>query len=116
MEAHRWATEDSFETARKSLASIITKPDPGTAGTGISRSLVMLAFAMMAAIRLQLNKPKPQNLPPGKSLVTWYRLTSPHLSASSCGGIDGRMKNERAPPKGRVRQLIKGFTLLVSVV
>lgn len=34
---YRWAIEDSFETAKNELASTTTRPDPGTAGTVMSR-------------------------------------------------------------------------------
>jgi SRSO17 transposase len=38
VEGRRWAIEDSFETAKKSWASTITRPAPGTAGIGTFRS------------------------------------------------------------------------------
>ena len=38
VEGHRWAIEDGFETAKTELGLDHTRPAPGTAGTGTSRS------------------------------------------------------------------------------
>jgi SRSO17 transposase len=56
VEGHRWAIEDSFETAKNELG---LDHNEARSWHGWHRhvSLVMLAFAMMAAIQHQANKP-----------------------------------------------------------
>ncbi len=75
VEGHRWAIEDSFETAKNELG-LDHNETRSWHGWHRHVSLVMLAFAMMAAIRAHVNKPKPK-----KS----NRSTGPRR-ASSCAG------------------------------
>jgi len=58
IEGHRWAIEDSFETAKNELG-LDHNETRSWHGWHRHVSLVMLAFAMMAAIRHHANKPPP---------------------------------------------------------
>ncbi len=63
VEGHRWAIEDSFETAKNEFG-LDHNETRSWHGWHRHVSLVMLAFAMMAAIQHQANKPTPKkNLP-----------------------------------------------------
>jgi len=59
VEGHRWAIEDSFETAKNELG-LDHNETRSWHGWHRHVSLVMLAFAMMAAIRHQANQPAPK--------------------------------------------------------
>ena len=59
VEGHRWAIEDSFETAKNELG-LDHNETRSWHGWHRHVSMVMLAFAMMAAIRHQANKTAPQ--------------------------------------------------------
>jgi SRSO17 transposase len=59
VEGHRWAIEDSFETAKNELG-LDHNETRSWHGWHRHVSLVMLAFAMMAAIQHQANKPTPK--------------------------------------------------------
>jgi SRSO17 transposase len=59
VEGHRWAIEDSFETAKNEFG-LDHNETRSWHGWHRHVSLVMLAFAMMAAIRHQTNKPTPK--------------------------------------------------------
>ena len=59
VEGHRWAIEDSFETAKNEFGLDHNK-SRSWHGWHRHVSLVMLAFAMMAAIQHQANKPAPK--------------------------------------------------------
>lgn len=59
VEGHRWAIEDSFEAAKNGLG-LDHNETRSWHGWHRHVSLVMLAFAMMAAIRHQENKPMPK--------------------------------------------------------
>ena len=62
VEGHRWAIEDSFETAKNELG-LDHNETRSWHGWHRHVSLVMLAFAMMAAIRYQANQePPPKRL------------------------------------------------------
>ena len=61
IEGHRWAIEDSFETAKNELG-LDHNETRSWHGWHRHVSLVMLAFAMMAAIRRRAN-----NTPPPKT-------------------------------------------------
>lgn len=67
VEGHRWAIEDSFETAKNELG-LDRNETRFWHGWHRHVSLVMLAFAMMAAIRYRANAP-----PPPKSIRTASR-------------------------------------------
>ena len=58
VEGRRWAIEDSFETAKNELG-LDHNETRSWHGWHRHVSLVMLAFAMMAAIRRQANMPAP---------------------------------------------------------
>ena len=60
VEGHRWAIEDSFETAKNQLG-LDHNETRSWHGWHRHVSLVMLAFAMMAAIRHHANTQTPQN-------------------------------------------------------
>jgi len=82
VEGHRWAIEDRLLKNREKTSfgpRSQTRADPGMAGT-VMCPLVMLAFAMMAAIRHRANsatapKKKRKRRPPGKS----QSITTPPL-------------------------------------
>ena len=58
LEGQRWAIEDSFETAKNKLG-LDYNETRSWHGRHRHVSLVMLAFAMMAAIRRRANIPTP---------------------------------------------------------
>jgi SRSO17 transposase len=68
VEGHRWAIEDSFETAKNEFG-LDHNETRSWHGWHRHVSLVMLAFAMMAAIRHQANRqiPKKTKQPPTKN-------------------------------------------------
>ena len=70
IEGHRWAIEDSFETAKNELG-LDHNETRSWHGWHRHVSLVMLAFAMMAVIRHKAN-----SLPPPKTLRRMARLHS----------------------------------------
>ncbi len=74
VEGHRWAIEDSFETAKNELGH---DHDETRSWHGWHRhvSLVMLAFAMMAMIRHHANNAPIQQTKPG-ILVTCRRSSA----------------------------------------
>jgi SRSO17 transposase len=59
VEGHRWAIEDSFETAKNEFG-LDHNESRSSHGWHRDVSLVMLAFAMMAAIRHRANPPPPK--------------------------------------------------------
>jgi SRSO17 transposase len=61
-EGHRWAIEDSFETAKNELG-LDHNETRSWHGWDRHISLVMLAFAMMAAIRYRANDVTPPKRP-----------------------------------------------------
>ena len=77
VEGHRWAIEDSFETAKNEFG-LDHNESRSWHGWHRHVSLVMLAFAMMAAIRHRANPPPPKKTkrrPPAKAKT----LTTPPL-------------------------------------
>ena len=72
VEGHRWAIEDSFETAKNEFG-LDHNETRSWHGWHRHVSLVMLAFAMMAAIQHQANKPAPKKT---KSNATPRHATS----------------------------------------
>ena len=85
IEGHRWAIEDSFETAKNEFG-LDHNESRSWHGWHRHVSLVMLAFAMMAVIRHHANPPPPKNetLNSGKSqsvttplLIRWSNPGSP---------------------------------------
>jgi SRSO17 transposase len=67
VEGHRWAIEDSFETAKNELG-LDHNETRSRHGWHRHVSLVMLAFAMLAVIRHRTNAVTPQKMNPRKSL------------------------------------------------
>ena len=63
VEGHRWSIEDSFETAKNELG-LDHNETRSWHGWHRHVSLVMLTFAMMAAIRHQANQPIPKKTKP----------------------------------------------------
>ena len=63
IEGHRWAIEDGFETAKNEFG-LDHNETRSWHGWHRHVSLVMLAFAMMAAIRHQANRPSPKKTTP----------------------------------------------------
>ena len=63
VEGHRWAIEDSFETAKNEFG-LDHNETRSWHGWHRHVSLVMLAFAMMAAIRRHANMPPSQQTKP----------------------------------------------------
>jgi SRSO17 transposase len=59
VEGHRWAIEDSFETAKNEFG-LDHNESRSWHGWHRHVSLVMLAFAMMAVIRHRANSPPPK--------------------------------------------------------
>lgn len=70
VEGHRWAIEDSFETAKNELG-LDHNETRSWHGWHRHVSLVMLAFAMMALIRHRTNAAAPQKTNPRKALPRW---------------------------------------------
>ena len=63
VEGHRWSIEDSFETAKNEFG-LDHNETRSWHGWHRHVSLVMMAFAMMAAIRLQANQSTPKKTKP----------------------------------------------------
>jgi SRSO17 transposase len=61
VEGHRWAIEDSFETAKNEFG-LDHNESRSWHGWHRHVSLAMLAFAMMAAIRHRTNPPPPKKI------------------------------------------------------
>lgn len=71
IEGHRWAIEDSFETAKNELG-LDHNETRSWHGWHRHVSLVMLAFAMMAAIRSRANA-----TPPPKKMISRVKIALP---------------------------------------
>ena len=82
VEGHRWAIEDSFETAKNEFG-LDHNETRSWHGWHRHVSLVMLAFAMMAAIRHQANRPTPKKTK--KSTARNSRPSSAGQSRKSAG-------------------------------
>jgi SRSO17 transposase len=67
VEGHRWAIEDSFETAKNELG-LDHNETRSWHGWHRHVSLVMLAFAMLAVIRHRTNNAAPPKMNPRKAL------------------------------------------------
>jgi SRSO17 transposase len=70
VEGHRWAIEDSFETAKNELG-LDHNETRSWHGWHRHVSLVMLAFAMMVIIRYRTNAAAPPKTNPRKALLRW---------------------------------------------
>jgi SRSO17 transposase len=84
VEGHRWAIEDGFETAKNELG-LDHNETRSWHGWHRHVSLVMLAFAMLAAIRCRANAPTPPKIP--------IRLARTRQTSSA-----GRSRNSAASP------------------
>jgi SRSO17 transposase len=84
VEGHRWAIEDGFETAKNELG-LDHNETRSWHGWHRHVSLVMLAFAMLAAIRHHANAPTPPKIP--------IRLARRHQTSST-----GRSRRSGASP------------------
>ena len=82
VEGHRWAIEDSFETAKNEFG-LDHNETRSWHGWHRHVSLVMLAFAMMAAIRHQANRPIPKKTK--QSSVRTLQRSSAGQSRKSAG-------------------------------
>jgi SRSO17 transposase len=93
VEGHRWSIEDSVETAKNEFG-LDHNETRSWHGWHRHVSLVMMAFAMMAAIRYQANQatPKNQNTHPQKpgTLIRW--------SIQEIRRIAQRLKQHRIEP------------------
>jgi SRSO17 transposase len=74
IEGHRWAIEDSFETAKNEFG-LDHNETRSWHGWHRHVSLVMLAFAMMAAIRHQANRPIPKKTKKPTARNPWASST-----------------------------------------
>src|SRR5208282_5018928 len=93
VEGHRWAIEDSFETAKNELG-LDHNETRSWHGWHRHVSLVMLAFAMMAVIRHRANvtppkktkrrlRPRHRSLSAGRSRKSAASSSSLHKGASN---------------------------------
>lgn len=76
VEGHRWAIEDSFETAKNELG-LDHNETRSWHGWHRHVSLVMLAFAMMATIRVKANATQTPQKPPKKTKAISKRKARP---------------------------------------
>jgi SRSO17 transposase len=96
VEGHRWAIEDSFETAKNEFG-LDHNETRSWHGWHRHVSLVMLAFAMMAAIRLRANAAPPQQTK--LRIFTAPRRSSGGLSRKSAALPAGSRNGASNPPK-----------------
>jgi SRSO17 transposase len=92
VEGHRWAIEDGFETAKNEFG-LDHNETRSWHGWHRHVSLVMLAFAMMAAIRHQANHPAPQKTLPRAVTRGLLRTAQTHPSSA------GRSRKSGASPR-----------------
>src|SRR6185437_4140234 len=83
VEGHRWAIEDSFETAKNEFG-LDHNESRSWHGWHRHVSMVMLAFAMMAAIRHRANPlPKKPNAEPRQKPTHRHAVIDPLVSPGS---------------------------------
>jgi len=82
VEGHRWAIEDSFETAKNEFG-LDHNETRSWHGWHRHVSLVMLAFAMMAAIRHRANQPTPKKTNPTSKGARSHPLVDPGNPSNS---------------------------------
>ena len=95
IEGHRWAIEDSFEAAKNELG-LDHNETRSWHGWYRHVSLVMLAYAVMAAVRLHANQPLPK-----KTMhhpARHHPVLSVGQSRKSGGSQTGSPKNVSGPP------------------
>jgi SRSO17 transposase len=95
VEGHRWAIEDSFETAKNELG-LDHNETRSWHGWRRHVSIVMLAFAMMAAIRHRANRAPPQQTKP--RILTLRRASFDGLSRKSAASPTGSRKDASNQP------------------
>ena len=96
IEGHRWAIEDSFETAKNELG-LDHNETRSWHGWHRHVSLVMLAFAMLAVIRHQANAPTPPKIP--LRLAQTRRISSAGRSRRSAASPSVSRSNASSPPR-----------------
>ncbi len=92
VEGHRWAIEDSFETAKNEFG-LDHNETRSWHGWHRHVSFVMLAFAMMAAIQHQANKP-----PPKKPCCALQERLRPHSLVETGNPPDSAAAREATYP------------------
>ena len=96
IEGHRWAIEDSFETAKNELG-LDHNETRSWHGWYRHVSLVMLAFAMLAVIRHQANAPTPPKIL--IRLAQTRRISSAGRSRRSAASPSVSRSNASSPPR-----------------
>ncbi|OWK25955.1 hypothetical protein AJ87_48920 [Rhizobium yanglingense] len=108
MEGHRWAIEDSFETAKNELG-LDHNETRSWHGWHRHVSLVMLAFAMMAVIRYRANDrdaPKKTADADHQDLIRWSIQEVRRIATTRPASHKLRLRHrmvmlETRPPGGR---------------
>jgi SRSO17 transposase len=95
VEGHRWAIEDGFETAKNELG-LDHNETRSWHGWHRHVSLVMLAFAMLAAIRRRANAPTPPKIP--IRLARGQPTSSAGLSRNSAASPSASPSDASSPP------------------
>jgi hypothetical protein len=95
VEGHRWAIEDGFETAKTELG-LDHNETRSWHGWHRQVSLVMLAFAMLAAIRRRANAAAPPKTLIG--LARTRRTSSAGRSGRSAASRSGSPSDASGPP------------------
>ena len=95
VEGHRWAIEDGFETAKNELG-LDHNETRSWHGWHRHVSLVMLAFAMLAAIRHRANAPTPPKIP--IRLARRRQTSSAGRSRKSAASPSASRSDASSPP------------------
>jgi SRSO17 transposase len=95
VEGHRWAIEDAFETAKTELG-LDHNETRSWHGWHRHVSLVMLAFAMLAAIQYRANAPAPPKIP--IRLARRQQTSSAGRSRSSAVSLSASPSDRSSPP------------------
>jgi SRSO17 transposase len=95
VEGHRWAIEDGFETAKNELG-LDHNETRSWHGWYRHVSLVMLAFAMLAAIRCRANAPTPPKTP--IRLARRHQTSSAGRSRNSAASLSVSPSDASSPP------------------
>jgi SRSO17 transposase len=95
VEGHRWAIEDAFETAKTELG-LDHNETRSWHGWHRHVSLVMLAFAMLAAIQYRANAPAPPKLP--IRLARRQQTSSAGRSRNSAVSLSASPSDTSGPP------------------
>jgi SRSO17 transposase len=95
VEGHRWAIEDAFETAKTELG-LDHNETRSWHGWHRHVSLVMLAFAMLAAIQYRANAPAPPKIP--IRLARRQQTSSAGRSRNSAVSLSASPSDTSGPP------------------